>query len=85
MGQSLSLESIHARTNDTYSHIHVSLKDKDGDNIFAATKEHLKNGRPDAQYDDTKFMSKEAEWFLAGVLDGLPDGEFQNLDHQKVR
>ena len=36
-------------------------------------------GRKGAAYEDTKYLSQEAEWFLAGVLDGLPDGEHQSL------
>ncbi|KAI0672962.1 glutamine synthetase/guanido kinase [Trametes maxima] len=54
-------------------HIHVSLRDADGKSIFALPEDQLKNGRSDAQYEDTKFLSQEGEWFLAGVLDGLPD------------
>jgi hypothetical protein len=34
----------------------------------------LKSGRIGAAYDDTKFMSQEGEWFLAGILDGIADG-----------
>ncbi len=34
----------------------------------------LKDGREGAGSEDTKFLSQEGEWFLAGVLDGLPDG-----------
>ena len=34
----------------------------------------LKSGRIGAAYDDTKFLSPEGEWFLAGVLDGIADG-----------
>lgn len=36
----------------------------------------LESGRKDAANDDTKYISREAEMFLAGVLEGLPDGEF---------
>ncbi|TBU35709.1 glutamine synthetase/guanido kinase [Dichomitus squalens] len=54
-------------------HIHVSLRDANGKSIFAVSDADLKNGRTDAQYDDTKFLSQEGEWFLAGILDGLPD------------
>ncbi|KAI0647320.1 glutamine synthetase/guanido kinase [Trametes meyenii] len=54
-------------------HIHVSLRDANGKSIFALPEDQLKTGRPDAQYEDTKFLSQEGEWFLAGVLDGLPD------------
>lgn len=51
-------------------HTHVSLRTKDGKNLFA-----VPDGKPraDAQYDDTKYLSQEAEWFLAGVLEGLAD------------
>jgi glutamine synthetase len=34
----------------------------------------LKRGRVNAANDDTKFISQEAEWFLAGILDGIADG-----------
>ncbi|KAI0072789.1 glutamine synthetase/guanido kinase [Panus rudis PR-1116 ss-1] len=56
-------------------HIHVSLKDKNGKNIFAVKDSELKSGREGAAYDDTRFLSQEGEWFLAGVLHGLPDGK----------
>ncbi|KZT60465.1 glutamine synthetase/guanido kinase [Calocera cornea HHB12733] len=51
-------------------HIHVSLRNAEGVNIFA---QKGKEPRKDATYPDTKFLSQEGEWFLAGVLDGLPD------------
>ncbi|RPD66415.1 glutamine synthetase/guanido kinase [Lentinus tigrinus ALCF2SS1-7] len=54
-------------------HIHVSLRDEKGKSLFAVSDSELKTGRADAQYEDTKFLSKEGEWFLAGILDGLPD------------
>ncbi|KAG8746940.1 hypothetical protein FRC10_003111 [Ceratobasidium sp. 414] len=54
-------------------HIHVSLRDKDGKNIFAISDPEVKKGREGAANDDTKFISQEGEWFLAGVLDGLQD------------
>ncbi|KAI0748518.1 glutamine synthetase/guanido kinase [Daedaleopsis nitida] len=54
-------------------HIHVSLCDASGKNIFALSDAELKTGRANAQYEDTKFLSQEGEWFLAGILDGLPD------------
>ena len=57
-------------------HIHVSLMNKDGNNVFAVKADAAKTGRPHAAFDDTKFMSQEGEWFLAGVLDGLADGRF---------
>lgn len=57
-------------------HIHVSLRDKNKRNIFAVTPEEAKSGgRKDAPYEDLKYLSQEAEWFLAGLLEGLPDGE----------
>ncbi|KAL1693331.1 hypothetical protein GGG16DRAFT_49695 [Schizophyllum commune] len=52
-------------------HIHVSMRDADGKNTFAVYDN--KEGRADAAYPDTKFVSQEGEWFLAGVLDALPD------------
>ncbi|CAE7057373.1 unnamed protein product [Rhizoctonia solani] len=54
-------------------HIHVSLRDKNGRNVFAIPDSYKEKGRADAQYQDTRFMSQEGEWFLAGVLDGLTD------------
>ncbi|BGP01266.1 hypothetical protein NBRC10513v2_002218 [Rhodotorula toruloides] len=54
-------------------HIHISLRDKDGRNVFAVKEEEVEKGRVGAQYEDTKRISQEAEWFLAGVLEGLPD------------
>jgi hypothetical protein len=66
-------------------HVHVSLRSKDGRNIFAVNDSELKKGRQGAEYDDTKFMSKEGEYFLAGVLDGLTDGEQGLLSkHQRL-
>jgi glutamine synthetase len=57
------------------SHIHVSIRDKSGRNIFAVTEEEKKaGGRKNAAFDDTKYISQEAEWFLAGLLAGLSDG-----------
>ncbi|KXN91501.1 Type-1 glutamine synthetase 2 [Leucoagaricus sp. SymC.cos] len=54
-------------------HTHVSLRDESGRNIFAVGKEELKTGRMDAANDDTKFISRQGELFLAGILEGLPD------------
>jgi len=55
-------------------HIHVSLRDKTGRNVFAVTDDELKNGgRKNASYVDTRFISQECEWFLAGILDGVQD------------
>lgn len=36
--------------------------------------EELETGRANAANEDTKFISQEAEWFLAGILDGIADG-----------
>lgn len=49
-------------------HCHISLRNSHGRNIFAAEKE-----RQDAKWHELKFVSKECEHFLAGVLKGLPD------------
>ncbi|PPQ87978.1 hypothetical protein CVT25_001057 [Psilocybe cyanescens] len=54
-------------------HVHVSLRNKEGQNIFAVSDTELKTGRANAANDDTKFISQEAEWFLAGILDGIAD------------
>lgn len=54
-------------------HIHVSLRDATGFNIFAVSDSELKTGREGASYDELKYLSQAGEWFLAGVLDGLPD------------
>lgn len=54
-------------------HIHVSLRDANGKPVFAVSESELKSGRPGAANEETKFISQEAEWFLAGILDGLPD------------
>jgi hypothetical protein len=56
------------------SHIHVSLRDAHGRNIFAINDSERESGRVDAAYDELKFISDTAEKFLAGVLDGLTDG-----------
>ncbi|KAG6376203.1 hypothetical protein JVT61DRAFT_2178 [Boletus reticuloceps] len=56
-------------------HTHVSLQDLSGLNIFAHSNAEHPNGRPDAAFEDTKFISLRAEQFLAGLLDGLPDGK----------
>ena len=44
--------------------------------------EELKTGRANAQYVDTKFFSQEGEWFIAGVLDGLPDSTSHPINVQ---
>jgi hypothetical protein len=58
------------------SHIHVSIKDKSGRNIFALTPEEIANGgRKNAPFKDVQYISQIGEYFLAGVLEGLPDGK----------
>lgn len=47
-------------------HIHVSLRDTSGRNIFAATTPREEDG-------DLKHFSQEAEWFLGGLLEGMAD------------
>lgn len=49
-------------------HCHISLRDKSGKNVFAASEE-----RKDAKWPELKYVSKECEHFLAGLLKGLPD------------
>ena len=67
------------------SHIHVSLRNKEGRNIFAVSDAELEAGRENAAYKDTKFISQEAEWFLAGILDGIADGNpLLTLAHQRL-
>ena len=58
----------------------MSLRDKNGKNIFAVSDEEAKSGgRKGAQYEDTKYLSQEGEFFLAGVLEGLPDSEAHTM------
>ncbi|KAH7889638.1 glutamine synthetase guanido kinase, partial [Phlebopus sp. FC_14] len=52
-------------------HTHVSLRGSSGENLFAYDENT--SGRPGAACEDTKFISQIAEYFLAGILDGLPD------------
>lgn len=53
----------------------MSLRDSQGKNIFAISDAELQaGGRSDASHSDTKFLSQEGEWFLAGILDGIADG-----------
>ncbi|KAH9981333.1 hypothetical protein BGW80DRAFT_1434505 [Lactifluus volemus] len=54
-------------------HIHVSLRDNHGNNAFAIETEGLQRGRDGAAYEELKYISQTAEYFLAGVLDGLTD------------
>jgi len=49
-------------------HMHISLVDKSGKNIFARETEDK-----DAKWPDLRFISDTGRQFLAGVLDGLPD------------
>ena len=58
-------------------HIHVSLRDASGKNAFAVSEEELKDGRKGAVYDELKYISETAEYFLAGILDGLTDSKTQ--------
>ena len=59
------------------------MRDKSGRNVFAISDAELKTGRANAQYEDTKFISQEAEWFLAGILEGLADGKSISLVHHR--
>jgi len=55
-------------------HIHVSIKDKSGKNIFALSPEEIAGGgRKEAPFKDVQYISQIGEYFLAGVLEGLPD------------
>ena len=51
-------------------HIHVSLQDSSGGNIFSLPDGQI---RSDAKWEDLKYVSENLEWFLAGILKGLPD------------
>jgi hypothetical protein len=57
----------------------VSLRDSNGSNVFAIKTEELQGGREGAPYDELKYISQTAEYFLAGVLEGLTDGKFPYL------
>jgi glutamine synthetase len=57
----------------------VSLRNAEGRNIFAVSDAELKTGRSNAANEDTKFISQEAEWFLAGILDGIADGTHSSI------
>ena len=48
--------------------MHLSLVDKDGNNLLAREKPD-----PDAQWTDIAQLSDLGRHFLAGILDGLPD------------
>ena len=49
-------------------HMHISLVDKEGKNLFARDEPD-----PDAQWPDIAQLSDLGRHFLAGILDGLPD------------
>lgn len=49
-------------------HMHVSIVDKSGTNLFARDSEDK-----DAAYPDIRFLSDLGRHFLAGLIDGLPD------------
>jgi len=61
------------------SHVHISLKNNEGRNIFSVSEAELQTGRANAANEDTKYISQEAEWFLAGILDGVADGMLSTL------
>lgn len=54
-------------------HVHISLRDKNGKNVFAVEESEVEKGRKEAKYEDTARISQIGEWFLAGILQGLPD------------
>ena len=60
----------------------MSLRDSNGGNVFAIQTEELQGGRQGAAYDELKFISQTAEYFLAGVLDGLTHGKPPHLTRQ---
>ncbi|KAJ5691947.1 hypothetical protein N7462_001370 [Penicillium macrosclerotiorum] len=49
-------------------HIHISLTDKEGKNLFARDMPD-----PNAQWSDIEYLSDMGRHFLAGLLDALPD------------
>ncbi|KAL9599615.1 MAG: hypothetical protein Q9219_003698 [cf. Caloplaca sp. 3 TL-2023] len=49
-------------------HMHVSIVDKSGKNMFYRGSEE-----PNPKYQDLAFLSDMGRHFLAGLLDGLPD------------
>ena len=53
--------------------------------MFAVSDPELQTGREGAAYNDTRFMSRIGEWFLAGVLDGLPDSKFNCIQNVMFR
>jgi glutamine synthetase len=60
----------------------VSLRDSNGSNAFAIKSEEQQGGREGAPYDELKYISQTAEYFLAGVLEGLTDGTSPYLMRQ---
>lgn len=54
-------------------HVHISLRDKEGRNVFAVQPDEVEKGRKEAKYEDTARISQVGEYFLAGILEGLPD------------
>jgi glutamine synthetase len=49
-------------------HMHVSIVDKEGKNLFARESEDT-----NSPYPDIRFLSDLGRHFLAGLIDGLPD------------
>ena len=49
-------------------HMHVSLVDNSGTNLFYRGSED-----PNPPYPDVRFLSDLGRHFLAGLIDGLPD------------
>ncbi|KAM5346435.1 hypothetical protein ACJ41O_009440 [Fusarium nematophilum] len=60
-------KSLHGMPGNS-GHIHVSLTDKAGKNLFAREKPN-----PNARWPDIEHLSDIGCHFLAGVLDALPD------------
>lgn len=75
VGEPRSKGEVRSSSNFCFRHVHVSLRDDQGRNVFAPSGEDLVKGRSNAAYADTRFVSQEGEWFLAGVLDGIADGQ----------
>jgi hypothetical protein len=74
-GKQLFAANAASFSNRHRRHVHVSLRDSAGKNVFAISQSELESGgRANAAYDDTKFISQEAEWFLSGILNGIADG-----------
>lgn len=80
----MSARLEYAIADRTFSHIHVSLRDANGKSLFAVSDAELKTGRAGATNGEVKFISQEGEWFLAGVLDGLPDSELNFVARAKM-